>query len=329
MKFINRRRILKIIGVASLGGVAGATIINAQNHKLQKVTWEGISLGAPSEITIYHSNRKHAEIALKNSLHKLFYLENLFSLYNKNSQLSLLNKNGIIHSPDPEMINLLSLSKKYSNITNGAFDITVQPLWNLYKESFKNSGKAPTQKKIIETLNLVNINNIDIKKNQIKYLVKGMSSTFNGIAQGYITDKVAEVLIESGINNTLVQIGEYRGIGEHPDKRPWRLLISNPEHSTTIGSVEFVNTAVATSAGMGTVFENSGKYNHIFDPQNGSSPNKHLQNTVTAKTATEADALSTAFLIMGEKESSLIAKKRKIGFEILDIKRNRKIITTI
>ena len=77
------------------------------------------------------------------------------------------------------------------------------------------------------------------------------------------------------------------------------------------------------------VFENSGKYNHIFDPQNGSSPNKHLQNTVTAKTATEADALSTAFLIMGEKESSLIAKKRKIGFEILDIKRNRKIITTI
>ena len=53
------------------------------------------------------------------------------------------------------------------------------------------------------------------------------------------------------------------------------------------------------------------------------------QNTVTAKTATEADALSTAFLIMGEKESSLIAKKRKIGFEILDIKRNRKIITTI
>ena len=204
---------LKIIGVASLGGVAGATIINAQNHKLQKVTWEGISLGAPSEITIYHSNKKHAEIALKNSLHKLFYLENLFSLYNKNSQLSLLNKNGIIHSPDPEMINLLTLSKKYSNITNGAFDVTVQPLWNLYKKSFKNSGKAPTQKKIIETLNLVNINNIDIKKDQIKYLVKGMSSTFNGIAQGYITDKVAEVLIESGINNTLVQIGEYRGIG--------------------------------------------------------------------------------------------------------------------
>ena len=80
---------------------------------------------------------------------------------------------------------------------------------------------------------------------------------------------------------------------------------------------------------MGTIFENSGKHNHIFDPKNGISPSNLLQTTVLAETATEADALSTAFLILDKTKSTKIAKDRNIGFEVLDNKRNRKIITII
>ena len=333
MNFLNqtfkRRRVLKILGVSAVGAITGGVLINSFKHKVHKAHWQGISLGSPAEIIIYHHEKDKAESIIEKSVKRINYLENLFSLYKKDSQLSILNEKGTLESPASEMLNLMYLSKKYAKITNGAFDITVQPLWKIYKDSFAKFNRPPHEKVVVEALSLVNIDNISIEKNKIEYSIKGMSSTLNGIAQGYITDKISEIMIDSGIKSTLIQIGEYRGIGEHPEGRPWRLLISNPEHTSSIGALEFRNKAVATSAGMGTIFENSGKYNHIFDPKNGMSPSNHLQTTVLAETATEADALSTAFLILNKTKSTKIAKDRNIGFEVLDNKQNREIITVI
>mgnify|MGYP001364206903 CR=1 FL=1 len=237
-----RRRFLKIVGIASIGVISGTTLVKlTKEDTLKKVTWSGIALGAPAEITIYHPNQKEAEDILSNSYKKLVQLESLFSLYNDDSQLSMLNKNGYVKNPDPDMIALLNLSKKYAEITDGAFDVTVQPLWNLYNEAFTKTNKPPKEDEIEKTLSLVDWRSITVSKNLINYEKKGMSSTLNGIAQGYITDKISEHLINSGINNTLVQLGEYRGIGDHPDGRPWRLLLSNPEHTDSIGEIEFTN----------------------------------------------------------------------------------------
>ena len=325
-----RRRFLKIIGLASIGAISGTALVKlTKTDILQKVTWQGIALGSPAEITIYHPNQKEAEDILSESHKKLVQLENLFSLYKENSQLSMLNKNGYIENPHPDMIALLDLSKKYAEITDGAFDVTVQPLWNLYNEAFIKTNKPPLESEIEKTLSLVDWRSISVSKNLINYEKEGMSSTLNGIAQGYITDKISEHLINSDINNTLVQLGEYRGIGDHPDGRPWRLLLSNPEHTDSIGQIEFTNAAVATSAGLGTPFDLTGKHHHIFDPKNGYNANNYLQVSVTSKTAAEADALATAFLILNRKASEKIARSLNVGFEILDNDRNRKIITSI
>tara|TARA_B100000405_G_C16696859_1_gene414832 strand:+ start:486 stop:1487 length:1002 start_codon:yes stop_codon:yes gene_type:complete len=325
-----RRRFLKIIGLASIGAISGTALVKlTKTDILQKVTWQGIALGSPAEITIYHPNQKEAEDILSESHKKLVQLENLFSLYKENSQLSMLNKNGYIENPHPNMIALLNLSKKYAEMTDGAFDVTVQPLWNLYNEAFIKTNKPPLESEIEKTLSLVDWRSISVSKNLINYEKEGMSSTLNGIAQGYITDKISEHLINSDINNTLVQLGEYRGIGDHPDGRPWRLLLSNPEHTDSIGEIEFTNAAVATSAGLGTPFDLTGKHHHIFDPKNGYNANNYLQVSVTSKTAAEADALATAFLILNRKASEKIARSLNVGFEILDNDRNRKIITSI
>ena len=325
-----RRRFLKIIGLASIGAISGTALVKlTKTDILQKVTWQGIALGSPAEITIYHPNQKEAEDILSESHKKLVQLENLFSLYKENSQLSMLNKNGYIENPHPDMIALLDLSKKYAEITDGAFDVTVQPLWNLYNEAFIKTNKPPLESEIEKTLSLVDWRSISVNKNLINYEKEGMSSTLNGIAQGYITDKISEHLINSDINNTLVQLGEYRGIGDHPDGRPWRLLLSNPEHTNSIGEIEFTNAAVATSAGLGTPFDLYGKNHHIFDPKNGYNANNYLQVSVTSKTAAEADALATAFLILNLKASEKIARSLNVGFEILDNNRDRKIITSI
>ena len=326
----SRRRFLKIIGLASIGAISGTALVKLTKEDiLKKVTWRGIALGSPAEITIYHPSQKEAEDILSESHKKLVQLENLFSLYKENSQLSMLNKNGYLENPHPDMLTLLNLSKKYAEMTNGAFDVTVQPLWNLYNEAFIKTNKPPLESEIEKTLSIVDWRSISVNKNLINYEKKGMSSTLNGIAQGYITDKISEHLITSGINNTLVQLGEYRGIGDHPDGRPWRLLLSNPEHTDSIGEIEFTNAAVATSAGLGTPFDLSGKYHHIFDPKNGYNANNYLQVSVTSKTAAEADALATAFLILNRNTSEKIARTLNVGFEILDNNRDRKIITSI
>ena len=326
----SRRRFLKIIGLASIGAISGTALVKlTKSDILKKVTWQGIALGSPAEITIYHPNQKEAEDILNESHKKLVQLENLFSLYKENSQLSMLNKNGYVENPHPDMLALLNLSKKYAEMTNGAFDVTVQPLWNLYNEAFIKTNKPPLESEIEKTLSLVDWRSISVSKNLINYEKEGMSSTLNGIAQGYITDKISEHLINSGINNTLVQLGEYRGIGDHPDGRPWRLLLSNPEHTDSIGEIEFTNAAVATSAGLGTPFDLTGKHHHIFDPKNGYNANNYLQVSVTSKTAAEADALATAFLILNRKASEKIARTLNVGFEILDNNRDRKIITSI
>ena len=325
-----RRRFLKIIGLASIGAISGTALVKlTKTDILQKVTWQGIALGSPAEITIYHPNQKEAEDILSESHKKLVQLENLFSLYKENSQLSMLNKNGYVKNPHPDMLALINLSKKYAEMTDGAFDVTVQPLWNLYNEAFIKTNKPPLESEIEKTLSLVDWRSISVSKNLINYEKEGMSSTLNGIAQGYITDKISEHLINSDINNTLVQLGEYRGIGDHPDGRPWRLLLSNPEHTDSIGQIEFTNAAVATSAGLGTPFDLTGKHHHIFDPKNGYNANNYLQVSVTSKTAAEADALATAFLILNLKASEKIARSLNVGFEILDNDRNRKIITSI
>ena len=325
-----RRRFLKIIGLASIGAISGTALVKlTKTDILQKVTWQGIALGSPAEITIYHPNQKEAEDILSESHKKLVQLENLFSLYKENSQLSMLNKNGYVKNPHPDMLALINLSKEYAEMTDGAFDVTVQPLWNLYNEAFIKTNKPPIESEIEKTLSLVDWRSISVSKNLINYEKEGMSSTLNGIAQGYITDKISEHLINSDINNTLVQLGEYRGIGDHPDGRPWRLLLSNPEHTDSIGEIEFTNAAVATSAGLGTPFDLTGKHHHIFDPKNGYNANNYLQVSVTSKTAAEADALATAFLILNRKASEKIARSLNVGFEILDNDRNRKIITSI
>ena len=325
-----RRRFLKIIGLASIGAISGTALVKlTKTDILKKVTWQGIALGSPAEITIYHPNQKEAEDILSESHKKLVQLENLFSLYKENSQLSILNKNGYVKNPHPDMLALINLSKKYAEMTDGAFDVTVQPLWNLYNEAFIKTNKPPLESEIEKTLSLVDWRSISVSKNLINYEKEGMSSTLNGIAQGYITDKISEHLITSGINNTLVQLGEYRGIGDHPDGRPWRLLLSNPEHTDSIGEIEFTNAAIATSAGLGTPFDLTGKHHHIFDPKNGYNANNYLQVSVTSKTAAEADALATAFLILNRKVSEKIARSLNVGFEILDNDRNRKIITSI
>ena len=130
-------------------------------------------------------------------------------------------------------------------------------------------------------------------------LRRGAAITLNGIAQGFATDRVVERLRQAGLSTTLVDIGEIRAIGARPEGTPWRVGLGDPDRPGVLTeTVDLVDRAVATSAGAGFRFDSEGRFTHLFDPATGRSPQRYSTVSVMAPTATEADALSTAFSLM-------------------------------
>ena len=142
------------------------------------------------------------------------------------------------------------------------------------------------------------------KWGSIGFARAGMAITLNSLAQGYITDFVADMLRNEGFDSAVVDLGEFRTLGRHPDGRPWRLGIRSGKVSDTLDRmVELEDTALAVSGGYGTTFEPSGRFHHIFDPHTGASANTLLDVAVIGPRATTANGLSTALCVAGEAQA--------------------------
>jgi thiamine biosynthesis lipoprotein len=115
------------------------------------------------------------------------------------------------------------------------------------------------------------------------------------------------------VEHALVDMGETRALGAHPSGEPWWVGIEDPGIPTQIAErVQLRDRAIATSGGYGTQFDSAGRFNHIFDPTNGHTSSGYLAVSTIAPTATEADALSTAFCLMPSEQIGAIAKARKL-----------------
>ena len=153
-----------------------------------------------------------------------------------------------------------------------------------------------------EALNLVGWEGVRFDRDKVVFDRRGMGLTLNGIAQGYITDRVVELLRAAGIESCLVDMGEIRGLDGHPDGRPWVVALEAPTGAFDEDqSISIINKAVATSGAAGCRFDERGRFNHLFDPSTGACANPAKNLTVVAATAVAADALSTAFALTDEE----------------------------
>ena len=324
MMQVNRRRFIKIAAcsVAAMATPFPVSALLAENKNPQLFSWKGMALGAEASLQIYHHDKTEAHKLVRACFSEIQRLENIFSLYQSNSALSQLNEKNSLDNAPPELIELIAEAINYSNLTEGAFDITVQPLWRLYSDHFSvnySDSKVLKKEKVDQALSLVDYKKIRINKDSITFATQGMAITLNGIAQGYITDKITELLMVNGLNNILVEMGEMRAIGAHPDNRPWHVGIRAPGYSQEIiDTVTLKNSALATSGGYGTKLGSSGEYHHLFNPQTGDSANRYQSVSVIAPTATQADALSTAFILLEEKEiNNIVLSQENISAYIL------------
>ena len=130
---ITRRRFIGITAAVSAASLLPSGV--AQGKAIEPVVWQGVALGADAELRLYHPNRAVAERLVNESLAEISRLEKIFSVYQNDSQVSRLNRAGSLHSPSADLLALLSQSQSIHSLTNGAFDPTVQVLWQRYAPS--------------------------------------------------------------------------------------------------------------------------------------------------------------------------------------------------
>ncbi len=276
--------------------------------------WSGAALGADATLQINHPDPAAADRLIAAALTEVERLEGILSLYRPDSALSRLNRDGLLDEPPFDLVRLLSESRRFGELTGGAFDITVQPLWDLYARHFAVAGASPdgpAPQAIAAATARVGQSALTVGAERIQFDRPGMGLTLNGIGQGYVTDRIVEVLKRGGVDHALVDMGETRAIGSRPDGRSWTVGLEDPRSPGAIAErLAVVDRAVATSGGYGTVFDPSGRFNHIFEPGSGRTSWRWLSVSVEAATATEADALSTAFTLMPEAATAPIVHER-------------------
>ena len=303
---LNRRRFLSIAASCAAAGSLPASLAFAAPAASPSV-WKGVAMGASASITLVHPDRAHARAMIVRCMAEIERLEAVFSLYRPDSALSRLNAAGVLDSPPNELVELLSFSVSLAQASHGAFDPTVQPLLRLYFEHFSGAGAAPagpSAQAIAETRQRVGFTDVEVDPNRIRLGRRGAAITLNGVAQGFVTDRVADLLLANGFGNVLIDLGEGRALGHRPDGRAWRAAVANPaDPSRTLfdlqlGSERGLRPALATSGGYGTRFGPDPLVHHLLDPRTGRSANHYASVSVTAARATLADGLSTTLSIV-------------------------------
>ena len=253
------------------------------------------------DLKIYSDNGGNT---LEEAENEILRIENLFDRRNKNSEIYKINQNKTAEVSD-DTVAVISDAITISYETNGAFDITIAPvmdLWGFYNSEFK----VPSDAELKSALSEIGYENVQIKNNQIS-ISENTTIDIGGVGKGYASDKAAELLRKNGVKSAIISLGgNVYAVGKKPDDSLWTVGIANPNSpAQPIGKLRISDKAVVTSGGYQRYFEQDGViYHHIIDPQTGKSADNGLASvTVIADSGTKADGLSTSLFVMGLEKS--------------------------
>ena len=230
------------------------------------------------------------------------------SIYRPDSQLSALNRTGLLTDAHPYLLQVLRYSQEVSARTRGAFDVTVQPLWETFASAAKQE-QLPSEQAIASARAKVDWRQVTISEAAVALNKPGLKITLNGIAQGFAADRVQAALRAGGIEHALIDAGELAPLGHSPRGGPWRVGIQHPRHANAhIALTDLDGRALATSGDYATRFTADLRHHHILNPHTGYSPTELSNVSILAPTALEADALSTACFVLGPERSLSLIK---------------------
>ncbi|NDV80935.1 FAD:protein FMN transferase [Bacteroides sp. 51] len=284
-------------------------ILRRENTALPYQQTQGLIFG-----TVYTMTYQYPEDLKTEIEQELKRFDASLSPFNDSSVISQVNRNEDI-TTDTLFQNVFNRSMEISEETNGAFDITIAALANAWGFGFKK-GEWPNEHIIDSLLELTNYKNITLKEGKVKKKDPRIMVSCSAIAKGYAVDVLAQFLQRKGIKNYMVDIGGELALkGVNPKQASWRIGINKPiDDSLSVNQelqmiLQLTDRGVATSGNYRNYYYKDGKkYAHTIDPRTG-YPVQHsiLSATVVAQDCMTADALATAFMVMGLEEAETFA----------------------
>ncbi len=271
------------------------------NRRTHKVTVRTAAMGTLVSISAVVRSPDQAEEAIGRAFEEMRRLIGVFSRFEGSSAVTALNADGVLDSAPPEFSTVVSQALHYHSLSGGAFDISVEPVVELFRErQGTERPDEPTHIEVREALTLVGSGDIEVSGRTIGFKKSGMGITLDGIAKGYIVDAIATVLDRHGIRDYLINAGgDIRSAGTRGDTRPWTVAVQDPAKRADFPDVIHLReAAVATSGGYEAFFDRNRLFHHIVDAESGTSPNQNLSVSVVAPSAMTADALATGVFVL-------------------------------
>ncbi len=271
------------------------------------------------------------EAAISRAFDRMAELDRKFNCTNPESPLYKFN-NARVPITDPEIVELVKRALEISRETGGAFDITVQPLvdlWGFFTTS-ASSQTVPSPQSIKLALSRTGWRRISVKNGAVIAADKDVRIDLGGIAKGYSIGEAVKVLKAAGVRSALILAGgQVQVFGSAAPGVPWKVGVRNPRKEGYIAGLAFDSeTGISTSGDYERFFEVNGvRYHHILDPKTGYPARGLMSLSVITQDPVWADALSTALFVMGPQRA-LEFVKRQSGSEVIIVNAKGEIVTS-
>jgi len=252
-------------------------------------------------VTVEDRSAARAEEAIGRAFDEMERVAALLTRFEESSAVGVLNRDGRLADPPTELRAVVGRGLDLHRRSGGAFDPTVAPLVDLYQVHFTAHGGPPDAAELGEVRALVGAELVHLDDRSLRLGREGMALTLDGIAKGYIVDRMVEVLATQGVRHALVDAGgDIRARGTRADGRPWRVGVQDPRRTAAlVETIELADAAVATSGDYVRFHDVDRQYHHTVVPSTGRSPDAIASVSVRAATAVEADAFATAVFALG------------------------------
>lgn len=282
------------------------------------------SMGSTVELKFYSPSEELFHRVVDACVERTKEIDRLFSNYRDDSVLAQVNRNaGVAPVSVPgEFLGLVRTSIRYSELTEGAFDITIGSLFELWRTETK-AGRLPARSRIRDALGCTGFQKIKIDEVKSQVLLDGdcVRLDFGAIGKGYAVDEMVKIARESGITRGLVNFGGNIYAMDPPaGRKSWDVGVRKPgSGNEIISKLDLVKKGVATSGDYERYFEHEGKrYSHIINPKTGWPAEDVTSVVAVSKSATEADVFSTAVSVLGPRGAKMLVRKDKsLGFLVV------------
>ncbi|SFF53737.1 FAD:protein FMN transferase [Thermoflexibacter ruber] len=302
-------------------------VVLSVNISLAQYRYEFVEgkLGTVCRLVFYAKDSTTAEVIQAKAFSKIDSLNEILSDYNENSQIRKLCDSSGIEKPvavSKDLYEIISQSLIYSQLSKGAFDITIGNYVQLWRRA-KRQGVLPTATQLAKARATTGYQKIKLypQKQAVELLVKGMRLDVGAVGKGFIADKVLELLRQLGVSSALVDLGGDIVIGNAPpNQKGWQIEIADNAQNDIGKSQKIVleNCAIATSGDMFQYISIGGqRYSHIINPKTGLGLTERIQVTVIAKNGSTSDAFASALSVLGKKIGFALAKNLESQKSIL------------